>query len=246
MEKVKQTKSELIVQLSEQINYLINSCNLYDNGERIEAKNLAHRVRVLLHDTKQSKSALGQLGLKDIHFLNTAHPYDPDNLVSSVGLLTFRFNNSAGRRPWVAPKGTPENPPKKKLLKFSDWWNMTVVVARTKTGVINFCRRDLIWFPANQDGGSHVDPKLAKKYMALSRWNAVGIQTIQNGVEKSIENPVFPCIRQIVHELLLTLHKKVPECFLKPYTYDKISDHAGTQDATGIPTESQLVFAIIE
>jgi len=127
--RIKISKEELLVHLREQISFLCQSCESYDQGNLFEGKRLAHSLRVLLHDTGMSKSLLGQLDLKYVRYFNTADKFDTDNLVGYAGLLTFKFRNTEGYRPWVAPKGEIENP---SMLTFSDWWNATVIATPQK------------------------------------------------------------------------------------------------------------------
>ena len=196
------TKSELTEQLREQISFLLTSSEIYDNGQIHEGKRLAHTLRLLLCDVGSSKSLLGQLELKKNRFLNTASPYKKDSLVSYAGLILFRFENSVGRKPWVVAKGTPDQMPKKSKLLFSDWWNMPVIITGKSKSQIKFSRRDVVLHVANTDGGSHVDDALNKEYVALSKWNEMGIYIIENGNEIPMGNPILPCIRQISHEII--------------------------------------------
>lgn len=243
--KIKIPDSELKAHLKEQISFLSLSCEHFDQGKKHEAKRIATNLRILLHDTKMSKSLIKQLGLESIHFLNTAEPYNPKNLISQVGLLSFKFNNSAGRRAWACPLGTPNKLPDKAYLNFSEWWNMPVISAKGKNKKIIFSRKDLVLHLTDTDGGCHVDDTLDENYVALSRWNAVGITTIQEEIEKPIDNPILPSIRQIAHEVLSTFQKKFPEFFEKPYS-DKISDTPTPDNpGTGKPTVCSLKFNLI-
>jgi len=240
--RIKVPIAELKNQLKDQIGFLISSCDLFDQGMKQEAKRIAALLRILFHDTRMSKSLLGQLGLESIRYVNTAEPYDPANLVSHVGLVSFKFDCPSGRRAWIVPKGDPKKLPAKAMLSFPKWWNMIVIVAKGNKKNIAFSRRELVLYVANTDGGSHVDDALDEKYMALSRWNAIGIVTIQDEIEKPIDNPVLACIRQIAHEVLRTLQNENTACFEKPYTH-KESDVPPVDDpGTGIPTGCSLVF----
>ena len=243
--RIKVPTSELRVQLKDQIGFLISSCNLFDQGKKQEAKRIAAHLRILFHDTRMSKSLLSQLGLESIRYLNTAEPYDPANLVSHVGLVSFKFDCPSGRRAWIVPRGNPEKLPAKAMLPFPKWWNMIVIVAKGNKKDIAFSRRELVLHVANTDGGSHVDDTLDEKYMALSRWNAVGIATIQDGIEKPIDNPVFACIRQIAHEVLSTLQNEHPASFERPYSYKRSDVPSSDNPVTGRPTVCSLVFKTI-
>ena len=237
--RIKVSKEDLLIHLREQISFLCQSCKSYDQGNLFEGKRLAHSLRVLLHDKGMSKSLLGQLGLKSVRCFDTADKYDPDNLVGYAGLLTFKFRNPEGYRPWVAPKGERENP---SMLTFSDWWNNTVIATPKKPKRICFCRRELVLNIAETDGGSHVDDSIEIEYAALSKWNAIGISTEQYGVVKPIENPILPCIRQIAHEVILLLFKKYPEYFEVEYTFNVPELPPGGGEKTGVATEANLIF----
>ena len=244
--KVKLTRDELLSQLKEQISFLVTSTMLFDKWKIVEAKRIATQLRILLHESKNSKSLLGQLDLKGISFLNTANPYDPDNLVSYVGLCKFKFHNPSGRRAWVIPRGTPDELPKNSNLSFQDWWEMPVLVARGKTENITFSRRDIVLHVADTDGGAHVDNALDEHYVALTKWNAIGILTVQNGIEKPIENPILPCFRQIAHEVLVSIQDSFPNLFDTHYEYIPVEEPPPYSLGTGKPTPSELKFNIIK
>jgi hypothetical protein len=64
MVKIKLKYKELEDHLKEQLDFLITSCDLYDRGKLSEAKRIAATIRILFHDTKHSRSLLGQLEKK--------------------------------------------------------------------------------------------------------------------------------------------------------------------------------------
>ena len=72
--KQPQSQAELSQHLQEQLEFLQASAGAYDQGFEGEAKRLAVSIRVLVHDTSNSNSLLGQLGQKDIKFLDSAIP----------------------------------------------------------------------------------------------------------------------------------------------------------------------------
>lgn len=61
-------------------------------------------------------------------------------------------------------------------------------------------------YVADQDGGTHVDPKIGEDYAKLSRQNSMG-RLYKKGAEewKPVENPHLVTVRQIAHEVLKTL-----------------------------------------
>ena len=95
MSKIPQSPDELMRHLHENIGFLLASCKEFDKGSFAEAKRLATTLRVLLHDTSQSKSLLGLLGIKNqLNYLNTATPYDSSNLLSHHGLVGLMIGPS--------------------------------------------------------------------------------------------------------------------------------------------------------
>jgi len=75
-QKQSQTESELRQHLDDQLGFLEQSSASFDRGYEGEAKRLAVSIRVLLHDKGQSKSLLGQLGLKDIFYWDTSTGFE--------------------------------------------------------------------------------------------------------------------------------------------------------------------------
>lgn len=84
MTRIQQSKEDLELQLKHQISFLILSCMSYDKGRHHEAKRIATVLRTLFHRTRSCKPLLGQLKLENLSWLNTAAPYDSDNLVSHL------------------------------------------------------------------------------------------------------------------------------------------------------------------
>jgi hypothetical protein len=101
--------------------------------------------------------------------------------------------------------------------RFPHWWNDEIV--RDKQGN-SFSRRDLVLHVADTDGGAHVDPALEARYMAFSRKNSVGWQFRPDGAEwRAIPRAHVACIRQITHEVLMTLSREAPWAFKVPYEF---------------------------
>lgn len=89
------------------------------------------------------------------------------------------------------------------VVPFSAWWN--AVVFKDKRGN-TFSRREVVLTLANQDGGAHVDPELDEDYAGLSKENTLG-WNLKAG-EQDVpwpSNPVPASVRQIAHEILVTL-----------------------------------------
>lgn len=202
------TTEELEAMLEEQVDYLVSSCTLYDQGRRHEAKRLAVAIRVLLQDTSSSKSLLGQLGLKPrFAFLDTAGPVNRRNLLPLTPLLIFRATVAEDGK--LIPSYEPvfyEGPRPDgglRALGFDDWWTMMVI---RDAAMEEFSRRDLVLFLANKVGGAHVDPATQARLDALSRSETVGFSVQDGHGERHIEeDPILPCVRQIAFEVLEVL-----------------------------------------
>lgn len=218
MARIKQSKKDLEQQLKHQIGFLIASCQSYDLGKYPEAKRIATILRTLFHRNRTCNPLLGQVQLKNIHWFNSAAPFDPKNLVSHIGLTSIRF--TSGRLPCLIPKGAKEKEPERReypTLDFSQWWSRPVVVAVAGAVIRYFSRQNLVLNVAETDGGTHVDEGLDEIYNELSRQNGLGLNAIVNGKKYPLLYPELPCLRQIGHEVLLTLKKKSPHLFEETY-----------------------------
>lgn len=178
--------------LDRQIGYLERSCTLFDAGHEDEAQRIAVTLRVLLYDTKASKSLLGQLGKKStLQFADTALYRDeldkgynewvkqnaPGQVIAAItpgeaGLVVEGLNKD-GAPAWVAPLQTERLPPLHPAAAstiavskpFDAWWTTPVVET---SDLKYFSRQDLVTIMANQDGGAHVDPEIDSDYEALT------------------------------------------------------------------------------
>ncbi len=204
MPKVKQTRQELLTHLEDTIGFLEVSSAAFDSGKTGEAKRLAVSVRVLLHDTKNSKSLLGLLGWKGGHsFLNSANPYDRKNLMSHHGLVGLRVSSGSGAS-YHAPLADGSSNRAYKFVKFPDWWNEVVIADKKKQ---KFNRRELVLALSNKDGGAHVDPELDEAYANLSRDNTIGWISHDGTSEEPVIDVEKFSARQIAYELLESIKR---------------------------------------
>lgn len=194
--------------LKEQIQFLIISSNLYDQGITSEAKRLAVTIRVLVHDTGSSVSLLNHLGCKKkMYYYNTAIPETKFGL---CGISTT--SEGGGKTVYSAPLDSggskrKENP----WVPFDKWWTDTNVL---NDGKNKFTRSDFVRYMANQDGGAHVGKKLNEKYVDLSRNNSMNVfHKYPNGDIVSVNEIELASVRQIAFELLRSLEGKFPNYF---------------------------------
>jgi hypothetical protein len=212
MTKYIQTQEELLGHLKDQVAFMKQSAASYDNGFEDEAKRLAVIIRVLVHDTSNSRSLLTLLNRKNIKLYDSSIPYHPENLLSHNGLVMIKMSTNEGAS-YVAP--LDDGPPirsRTKKIPFNMWWENMFVI-KDKNGE-TFTRKDLVLNTANKDGGAHIDPSLDEAYANLSRFNSIGWKVFRNDIEDSFRNsPVSASVRQIAHEVLKTLKDEFPELF---------------------------------
>jgi hypothetical protein len=201
--EIPQTQDELQRLLKEQLQFLRTSARLYDEGEHSEAKRLAVSIRVLVHDTKKSKSLLGQLGLKSQDFLDTAIPRIVDSEFTYSGLVyTFLGTGKVEYIPlYSATKDTSTH------VEFDTWW-LTPIFIDDQRRTIN--RKELVLGAANRDGGAHVDPSLDSTYADLTRNNSLRELRFDGISWEKMPNVESATLRQITHEILQTLEPGVP------------------------------------
>jgi hypothetical protein len=197
MSYYQQSRTDLASHLAEQLEFLQASADAFDRGRDGEAKRLAVSVRVLVHETKNSRSLLGQLGLLSQNFVSTVFPDVVGNLTAHGGLISMAVSG-----PETSYIAMLDDVPMVRQLSFRDWWDETVFTDDTKT---TLSRRELVLSVADQDGGAHVDPTLNEAYAKLSRENSMGWVVAAAGETKPIPKPERAAIRQIAHEVLRTL-----------------------------------------
>lgn len=199
----------MLALLAENRDFMSASAASYDAGTEAEAKRLAVVIRVLVHQTGQSKSLLTQLKVQDkLNFLDTADPINPKNLLSTPGLLLMRMQmkeDGTSETRYIPPLGM-ERPHPPRQRGFPGWW--TGPVLKTDDGL--WTRKQLVISLANQEGGAHVDPDLNNKFEKVVTDNGLGWRTVTDlakdpvGVP-ALGNPVAGAVRQIAYELETSL-----------------------------------------
>ncbi|MDO9268847.1 MAG: hypothetical protein Q7T96_07010 [Methylobacter sp.] len=181
--------------LRRQLEYLRRSCELYDAGHLDEAVRLAVVIRVLIHDTKNSKSLLRQMRVKEQVKLATSFgSFEklPENFrpISVLPLLASS-EESGSSSPF--PLGVPLI-----LMAVNEWWEE--IVWKQKS---TLTRKEIILGAANKEGGAHVEmaaPEIIQELrQGLSQVKSLKINGIEVGTP---ENYHLILIRQFAHELL--------------------------------------------
>lgn len=191
------SNQEIIEKLKTTISKIELLCNIYDKGEIDIYLELAVKLRVLFHSTNSCKSLIRLAKLEHISCIDTAHKYNPNNLVAQMGLLALFMGNKDGG--YMAVKHLNEH----KNVDYENWWNGKKVLSDKfqKT----FTRKDIICNVADTDGGAHVDPSIPFDYNEISRNNSLNWCKFspENGTQ-SMGNPIPECIRQIAYEVIMT------------------------------------------
>ncbi|SCE77502.1 hypothetical protein GA0074695_1010 [Micromonospora viridifaciens] len=201
--------------LRRQVAYLRRSAAAYDEGATDEAFRLATTVRVLCHQTANSRSLLHQLGLlpERLRFVNTAlqlPDLPPGAFAINMGLCTIRLNFdavTADPTPVLDDLGPDRTNP---LQAFDEWWRTPFLTnespLRGRRGAFTYSRRNVVLQMANKDGGAHVDPQMPDHYRAVVDHDGV-IGLVVNGQQVSIPRRAFVTawMRQIAHEVQRTL-----------------------------------------
>lgn len=214
------SQPELEQHLAEQVSFLRVSAQAFDAGMEAEAKRLATSIRVLVHDTRTSQSLIGQLGLKEsMRFTDTTIRREvlPPGMTSwSTGTIVLHSGITITQMQLGPDGGTKfaapldniaperEGPP----VEFAQWWKPVIL---TDMQGNEFSRKSFVLALANEDGGAHVDPKLATGYAALVKANSLGRMGAGPGQEmRPLLNIALATVRQIAHELLRTLERELP------------------------------------
>jgi hypothetical protein len=200
-EKRQRTEPELKRLLGEQLSFLESSAESYDRGFMGEAKRLATAIRVLVHDTKQSHSLLGQLNIKNKQFLDTAFEKKAGNKFTYGGLIATVLFKGDDKPKYRALLDEIPQSFRDKWVNFDDWWVTSIFVNQSD----DITRKKIILIASNQDGGAHVDPALDVTYDKLMSGSFMAWEVHSAAGKSFIEDAASAAIRQIAHEVLKTL-----------------------------------------
>ena len=188
MANVDRTTNELEFTLIEQLRLLRKACGNDERWDFTEGHNIVTRLRVLIHETPQSHSLLGQVGLRSGRFLNSCGPGNTLVVPSTFGPWP-RF--LVPYQPW-----SDEN-----WIEFEDWWlNSQINVTKYRSS-----RKELITMLANQEGGAHVDPKTKAGLAELKRSGTGWFNVFEDGTKRPMKGFEVATARAIGFELLWSL-----------------------------------------
>lgn len=200
VKSVPQSRAELEESLEEQLRFIEKSAQLYDVGDHAEVKRIATALRVLFHETRNSKSLLVQLGFDVLQFRDsTGGGILSGNMLTECPLLLMGVGGSGRDYEPMLDNGPPLPPTH---LSMKAWWNQIVFVDDEKRP---FSRSDIVRSVTDQDGGAHVDPALEDGYRRLSRENSLAWTVGSPAGRRPAQNPVPAALGQIAHEVLKSL-----------------------------------------
>lgn len=237
--KIRRPASEYAQIRNEHLNVLFDHCKSYDEGKRHYASEISTNLRVLLYNTPQSHSLLSQLNEESTHFFDTstAARQGDKKIVyvapaSGFAYCTVATNeNKEPYQDWHPSLHIFYD--KKYRTQYESWWTSPVFYIDGKNTV---SRRFVIKSMANSDRGAHVSPEIEEVYFKLTRESEHGI-SITRIEGDAISNPSIAnnpalassvskegsgmriagaIVRQIAHEVLITLHKEY-ESYNLPY-----------------------------
>lgn len=202
---MRQSDEELREHLREQVSFILDSVEAFHRGRPGEAKRMATAIRILVHDTNHSHSLLSQLAIKHrILYYDTGTTVTDPGIASAFGLagMTVTVTKNGPKTFW-SPNLDPDDDLKRCTVRpFHSWWTRPVI--KDNRGEF-FSRSRLVLGLANKDGGAHVDPVLDEPYGQLTRHSSIGWQTDGEDGPTEIPGLELACVRQVAHELLVSL-----------------------------------------
>lgn len=209
-------RGDLLYQLQLKVNSLIRSSLSYDKGDYTSAIDMSTNIRVLVHDTNNSSSLLAQLNKKEeMAFLDSSENITQHyNTLPQFTLVRQTVNSQIG----IQYQPLIDNSLLDELVDFNSWWEENVVIIPKKN--IEISRKTLVLKLANKYG-AHISTEIPEYYHDLfqSKDEMIGFTWRKNMKRiDHIQTPIFPSIRQIAHELIVSIDKEFEEINL-PQSY---------------------------
>ena len=225
--KVPRTKKELLSEIQTQIKFLANECRQYDSGDLDYHKKIAVTLRILLHETKYSKSLLQQIetlfvyNRPDFIDISTTHgdlPGEGNTNFARSSLCQYDLNHYVESPEILTPKPILIlHGQRYPVRSFKTWWDGLHVVLIDKENFLT--RKKIVSTFADTDGGAHVDPELNEDFALMKRnlANPVKIIIPIEGKQKvyiaQVDQILQATIRSIAEEVLYIFNTSViPYC----------------------------------
>lgn len=211
---VQRGQDDLRQALVERVDLLIVHAERYDLGSWHFAKALAVDLRVLLLDSLLAKLRM----LDQTPFYDSTVPFRPDNVFPYHGLVALGYDA-------VFPAFDDGGPEPRRFIPWQTWASAAAMTSHEGTV---FTRKRLIQDGANLEG-AHEDLGLPDEYHALTRGVGLGYFSTDEGLsvafrtdgrpvdvsqeQSLLPNPVPAALRQISHEVLVSLAAAHPSIF---------------------------------
>lgn len=206
---------DFIESLIEQVGFLVDACDKYDHGNFHYSKQLAMHIRALVHQTSNQTSLLTHLNKQDIMKFGSTASF-PRNAVYFLGLVfptDIRITNTdcPPRIEHVyLPSLNANKEVHNKWVDFDTWWNQKIIISDQLT----FSRKEMITYMANKDF-VHVDENIVEKYYKISKATSSMFYATDkplsedpNQLGEPFKYLHFAVVRQITHELILSIRKE--------------------------------------
>lgn len=158
-------KNKLLSMLGEQRDHLRTSLDAFYNGNFAESLRIATTIRVLVHETSQSKPLLTQarpdgLDLQIPEHVGDARPGQEE-------IIRFAVSARLGPGPTVAP-AVDLGSSHYSTSSVGAWWGRTTFSFPSRIGTqVVYTRKQVVLILANKEGGAHVDPHEDPNYARL-------------------------------------------------------------------------------
>ena len=223
---VRRDQPDLFQALSERVDILLAHVAAFDEGSSHFAKAIAVDLDVLLLGSLLAKLRL----LDQLPFYDSALPFREDNVFPYHGLVAVGIGV-------IFPAFDDGAPDPKRFLSWRTWSSATAMT--THEGGV-FSRKRLIHDGRNLEG-AHEDLNLPEDYHSLTRGVGLGCQVTEKGLviafrpdgvsvdlsqeEGLLPNPVPPSLRQLAHEVLVSLATAHPSAFPRPEAAVALQTH---------------------
>ncbi|WP_443944399.1 hypothetical protein ACJVDH_15940 [Pedobacter sp. AW1-32] len=133
MSKVNFSKKELVLQLKKQLSAIEDICEMYDKGNKTYlAQDLAVKIRVIFHNTSNSKSLMHLLKLNHISMFCTCTSYDPKNQIKThLGLANLTHQVGYG---W--DYGCDLKLARATKVSIENWWNSKKIIVDSEGNIL--------------------------------------------------------------------------------------------------------------
>ncbi len=205
-----EVRTDLESRLKDLVDFLKKSAASFDGGHPGEARRLATVIQMIVNDDGGASSLLSRMGVKDkLFFYDESPDYNPKIGLPMSGLAIVTIGKSTHR--YVPRLGG--NPALQKQAPFDLWWSKKVYVDESKN--IALSRQSILQGVVNSPVGSS-DHNLSGAFAALTGdktpERAVDAEELV-GTDSEMIAVMFASVRQIAHELLISLKAQLPDLF---------------------------------